>query len=145
MTMEEMAMNQGLIGVFALAIIELWAAIPLGLHLKLPPLLLIAAATTGALIGSSAAIYLGNGMRRLLFWRKPEKTKDSRLSRWLAAKGPWAIGLLGPVLIGPVLSAILAGTIGLPRAFTLALLGLGILVWTITFSLLGASGMAVLR
>jgi membrane protein YqaA with SNARE-associated domain len=138
-------MTEGFAGVLALAIIELWAAIPLGLHLKLHPLMLILAATSGALIGSIAAIYLGNGMRRLVFWRKREKTEDSRLSKWLAAKGPWAIGLLGPVLIGPVFSALLAGTIGLPRTLSLALLGLGILFWTVAVTLLGTSGMAMLR
>lgn len=137
-------MIENFAGVFALAIIELWAAIPLGFHLKLHPALLIVAASSGAFTGAVAAMFLGNGVRRLMFWRKGETTAGGRMSTWLAAKGPWAIGLLGPLLIGPVFSAGLAGAIGLPRAFSLALLGAGILVWTVVFSVLGSFGVAAL-
>jgi len=139
-----MAMFESFLGVFALAIIELWAAIPLGFHLKLHPALLVVAATTGAFVGAVAAMFAGNGIRRLIFWRKSEKAEGSRLSKWLTAKGPWAIGLLGPLLIGPVFAAGLAGAIGLPRAFSLALLATGIVVWTIAFTVLGTFGLAAL-
>lgn len=138
-------MIESMFGVFALAMLELSAAIPLGLHLKLHPGVLIATAATGALTGAVAAMFLGTGIRRLMFWRKSEKAEGGRMSRWLVAKGPWAIGLLGPLLIGPVLSAGLAGAIGLPRAFSLMLLAVGIVVWTITFTVLGSYGMAALR
>lgn len=137
-------MIENFLGVFGLAVIELWAAIPLGFHLKLHPALLVVAATTGALTGSVAAMFLGNGMRRLMFWRKPEQGERGRLASWLAAKGPWAIGLLGPLLIGPVWSAGLAGAIGLPRMFSLALLAIGIVGWTVAFTALGSFGLAAL-
>jgi membrane protein YqaA with SNARE-associated domain len=143
--MKEMAMTENFLSVFALAIIELWAAIPLGFHLKLHPALLIVAAAGGALLGTIAAMFIGNGIHRLIFWRKRETTEGGRLSRWLAAKGPWAIGLLGPLLIGPVFSAVLAGAIRLPRFFSLALLAVGIVAWTITFTVLGTFGLAALR
>jgi hypothetical protein len=138
-------MIETMFGVFALAMLELSAAIPLGLHLKLHPGLLIATAATGALTGAVAAMFLGTGIRRLMFWRKSEKAEGGRVSRWLLAKGPWAIGLLGPLLIGPVLSAGLAGAIGLPRKFSLMLLAAGIVLWSVTFTLLGSYGIAALR
>jgi membrane protein YqaA with SNARE-associated domain len=138
-------MIETMFGVFALAMLELSAAIPLGLHLKLHPGLLIATAATGALTGAVAAMFLGTGIRRLMFWRKSEKAEGGRVSRWLLAKGPWAIGLLGPLLIGPVLSAGLAGAIGLPRKFSLLLLAAGIVLWSVTFTLLGSYGIAALR
>ena len=138
-------MIESFLGVFALAIVELWAAIPLGFHLKLHPGLLIVAAATGACLGAVIAMFLGNGIRRLLFWRKSESKEGGRASKWLAAKGPWAIGLLGPLLIGPVFAAGLAGAMGLPRAFSLALLAIGIVFWTATFSVLGTFGLAALR
>lgn len=137
-------MIENLAGVFALAIIELWAAIPLGFHLKLHPALLILAASSGAFVGAVAAMFLGNGVRRLMFWRKGQTARSGRMSAWLAAKGPWAIGLLGPLLIGPVFAAGLAGAIGLPRALSLALLAAGILLWTVLFSVLGSFGLAAL-
>jgi hypothetical protein len=138
-------MIESFLGVFGLALIELWAAIPLGFHLKLHPVLLIVAASAGALGGAAAAMFVGDGLRRLMFWRKKEKAEAGRLSQWLAAKGPWAIGLLGPLLIGPVFAAGLAGAIGLPRAFSLALLAVGIVVWTIIFTTLGTFGLAALH
>ena len=133
-------MTGSFFGVFALAIIEMWAAIPLGFHLKLPPVLLAVAAATGAFAGAVAAMFAGNGIRRLIFWRKSEKTEGSRLSKWLTTKGPWAIGLLGPLLIGPLFAAGLAGAVGLPRAFSLALLAAGIVLWTTIFVVLGTYG-----
>lgn len=138
-------MIESVVGVFALAMLELSAAVPLGLHLKLHPGLLIAAATTGALTGAVAAMFLGTGIRRLMFWRKSEKAEGGRMSTWLVAKGPWAIGLLGPLLIGPVFSAGLAGAIGLPRAYSLMLLAVGIVIWTVVFTVLGTAGLAALR
>lgn len=138
-------MMESFFGVFALAMLELSAAVPLGLHLKLHPGLLVAAAAGGAMTGALAAMFLGSGVRRLMFWRKSETAESGRMSKWLVAKGPWAIGLLGPLLIGPVFSAGLAGAIGLPRTLSFVLLAIGILVWTIAFTMLGTLGLAALR
>jgi hypothetical protein len=138
-------MIESFFGVFALAIVEMWAAIPLGFHLKLPPVLLGIAVATGALVGAIAAMFAGNGIRRLIFWRKTEAAQGGRLSKWLATKGPWAVGILGPLLIGPMFAALLAGAIGLPRVLSLALLATGILVWTVIIVVLGTFGLTVLR
>lgn len=136
---------QSVLSVFALAIIEMWAAIPLGLHLKLHPGVLIAATVAGAFVGVIAATFLGAGLRTLVFWRKKDKVESGRMSTWLATKGPWAIGLLGPLLIGPLFAAGLAATLGLPRRSSIALLTLGIVIWTCALTLLGAFGVSALR
>jgi hypothetical protein len=132
-------------GVFALAMIEMWAAIPLGLHLKLHPGLLIIATIAGALIGVIAATFLGETIRKLIFWRKQEKVDSGKLATWLTTKGPWAVGLLGPLLIGPIFSAGLAATLGMPRGLSIALLAAGIVIWTVSFTLLGFFGMSTFR
>lgn len=132
-------------GVFALAMIEMWAAIPLGLHLKLHPGLLIVATVAGALIGVIAATFLGETLRKLMFWRKKDQVESGRLSTWLTTKGPWAVGLLGPLLIGPVFAAGLAATLGMPRRLSIALLAAGIVVWTVSFTLLGFFGLSAFR
>lgn len=138
-------MVESFFAVFALAIIEMWAAIPLGFHQKLPPALLGLAVASGAFAGAVAAMFAGNGIRRLIFWRKAEPAGGGRLSKWLTEKGPWAIGLLGPLLIGPMFAALLAGAAGLPRALSLGLLALGIVVWTVILVVLGTLGVAMLR
>ena len=136
---------ESVLGVFALAVFEMWAAIPLGFHLKLHPGLLILATVAGSLVGVAAATFLGAGIRALVFWRKKEKVDSSRLSKWLASKGPWAIGLLGPLLIGPLFAAGLAATLGLPRRSSIMLLALGIILWTCGITLLGVLGISALR
>lgn len=130
--------------VFGLAMIEMWAAIPLGLHLKLHPGLLITATVAGALIGVIAATFLGETLRKLIFWRKKEQASSGKLAAWLTSKGPWAVGLLGPLLIGPVFAAGLAATLGMPRGLSIALLAAGIVIWTVGFTLLGFFGLSVL-
>jgi hypothetical protein len=132
-------------GVFALAMIEMWAAIPLGLHLKLHPGLLIIATVAGALIGVIAATFLGETVRKLIFWRKKDKADSGKLATWLTTKGPWAVGLLGPLLIGPIFAAGLAATLGMPRGLTIALLAAGIVIWTVGFTLLGFFGLSTFR
>lgn len=138
-------MIESVLGVFTLAIFEMWAAIPLGFHLKLHPGLLIGATVAGALVGVVAATFLGTGIRKLIFWRKKEKVESGALSRWLVAKGPYAIGLLGPLLIGPLFAAGLAATLGLPRRSSIMLLALGVVIWTSAITLLGSFGLSVLR
>jgi membrane protein DedA with SNARE-associated domain len=138
-------MAESILGVFALAIIELWAAIPLGFHLQLQPAVLALAAIAGAFTGATAAMFVGGGIRRLFFWRKGESGEGGRMSAWLTRKGPWAIGLLGPLLIGPVFAALLAGALKLPRRSSMALLAAGIVFWTIVVTLLAAFGVAALR
>ena len=130
--------------VFGLALIEMWAAIPLGLHLKLHPGLLIVATIAGALIGVIAATFLGETIRKMIFWRKKEQANSGKMAAWLTSKGPWAVGLLGPLLIGPVFAAGLAATLGMPRGLSIALLAAGIVIWTVGFTLLGFFGLSVL-
>ncbi len=132
-------------GVFALATIEMWAAIPLGLHLKLHPGLLMTATITGSLIGVIAATFLGETIRKLIFWRKKEKPNSGKLATWLTTRGPWAVGLLGPLLIGPIFSAGLAATLGMPRRSSIVLLGAGIVIWTVSFTLLGYFGLSTFK
>lgn len=137
-------MIENFIGVFALAVIEMWAAIPLGFHLELHPGMLILATVAGSLVGVVGAMLVGDGVRKLVFWRKRDKAEPGAVSKWLANKGPWAIGLLGPLLLGPLFAAALAATLGLPRRSSFCLLAAGVVLWTCVFTLLGVFGLATL-
>lgn len=143
--LKEYTMANDMAGVFALAMIEMWAAIPLGLHLKLHPGLLIVATVAGALVGVIAATFLGATIRKLIFWRKKEQVSSAKLATWLSTKGPWAVGLLGPLLIGPIFAAGLAATLGMPRGLSIALLAAGVIIWTVSFTLLGYFGLSTFK
>ena len=138
-------MIESVLGVFALATVEMWAAIPLGFHLKIPPVLLASTVAVGSIVGAFAGIFAGNGIRRLIFWRKTTELETGRMSKWLVTKGPWAVGLLGPRLIGPTFAALLAGAAGMPKKFSLKVLVGGILIWTTIITTLGAFGIAFLN
>lgn len=138
-------MIQDLASVFALAMVEMWAAIPLGLHLKLHPGGLILATVAGALVGVIVATFLGESIRKLIFWRKKDQVGNGKLATWLTTRGPWAVGLLGPLLIGPIFAAGLAATLGMPRRLSIGLLAAGIVIWTVSFTMLGVWGLSTLR
>lgn len=119
----------------------MWAAIPLGFHLKIAPVLLVFTVAIGSIVGASAGIFAGDAIRRLIFWRKTASLENGRMSKWLVTKGPWAVGLLGPLLIGPTFAALLAGAVGMPKAFSLKVLVGGILIWTTIITVLGKFGL----
>lgn len=135
-------MIEDFLAVFFLAVLEMWVAIPLGFRLGIPSILLALIVAAGAFSGVIAAMLVGNGVRKLIFWRR-SKSENSRTSKWLATKGPWAIGLLGPLLVGPMLAALLAGTAGLPKVLSILLLALGIVIWTIAIIVMANFGIAV--
>lgn len=137
-------MIKDIAGVFVLAMVEMWAAIPLGLHLKMHPATMILVIVAGSLIGVVAATFLGETLRKLMFWRKRDQA-GGKMTLRLTTKGPWAVGLLGPLLIGPIFAAGLAATLGMPRRLSIALLAGGVVLWTVTFTLLGVFGLSTLR
>ena len=131
--------------VFALAMIELWAAVPLGIKLDLNPVLVAALTIAGALLGAALATFAGGAVHKMLTWRTRGKDLSKGTSGWLASKGPWAIGLLGPLLLGATLSAALASSLGLARRKWMPLLALGICASTVLVTVLTVRGFAFMQ
>lgn len=131
--------------VFALAMIELWAAVPLGIKLDLNPVLVAALTIAGALLGAALATFAGGAVHKMLAWRTRGKDLSKGTSGWLASKGPWAIGLLGPLLLGATLSAALASSLGLARRKWMPLLAIGICASTVLVTVLTVRGFALMQ
>lgn len=131
--------------VFALAMIELWAAVPLGIKLELSPVTVGALTIAGAFAGAALATFAGGAVNKLLSWRTRGKDPGKGTSGWLASKGPWAIGLLGPILLGATLSAALASSLGLARHKWMPLLAIGICVTTVLVTILTVRGFALMQ
>jgi hypothetical protein len=128
--------------IFTLAMLELWAAVPLGLQLDVAPATVAAITMAGAIAGTLVAAFAGGLVNKLVKWRTNDPTKGA--AGWLVQQGPWAIGLLGPLLLGATVSAALAASLGLSRRVWLPLLVAGICVWTVAVTLLTVHGFALM-
>lgn len=129
--------------IFALAMIELWAAVPLGIKMDLDPYAVAILTITGAIAGTVVAAFAGGLVNKLLRMRTKDPSKGT--VGWLAKKGPWAIGLLGPLLLGATISAALASSLGLSRRVWMPLLVAGICVWTVAVTVLTVHGFAMME
>jgi hypothetical protein len=54
----------------------------------------------GAIAGTVVAAFAGGLVNQLLRMRTKDPTKGT--AGWLAQKGPWAIGLMGPLLVAGI-------------------------------------------
>ncbi|MRV74167.1 hypothetical protein GJ700_20875 [Duganella sp. FT92W] len=126
------------LSIFTLAMIELWAAVPLGIKLDVDPVAVGALTIAGAIAGTLVAAFAGGLVNKLLRLRTKDPTKGT--AGWLVQKGPWAIGLLGPLLLGATISAALASSLGLSRRVWMPLLVAGICVWTVAVTVLTVHG-----
>jgi hypothetical protein len=134
------------VSVFALATVELWAAVPLGLAMKLSPTLTGIATASGAILGVVIVIALGGRVREwMLKKKKAEQTAgavpDERLIIRIWDKyGVVGLGLLGPFLVGAPLSAAIGVMFGASYSRLLFWMILGILLWTAAFTVVGVVG-----
>jgi membrane protein DedA with SNARE-associated domain len=132
------------ISVTGLGILELWAAIPAGTALKLPPLLNGIASGLGAIIGALLIIIAGDRLRNWLL-KKKEKThkKDSQIYRIWEKYGVIGLGLLSPLLTGAPLGAAIGISLGAPPKRLFFWMSIGIVVWTIILTTISTMGFAV--
>lgn len=132
-----------LLTVFALGVVELWAAAPAGALMRLQPLLVCLAAALGAVSGGTVVILLGERVKAWLERRrKREKLEERRglLYRIWQRYGVIGWGLLSPLLVGSPLGAALGLVLGAPPRRLLPWLAAGSVLWSIVFSVLTALG-----
>ena len=132
------------ISVTGLGILELWAAIPAGTALGLPPLLNGIASALGAVIGALLIIVAGDRLRSWLL-KKREKThsRESRIYKIWDKYGVIGLGLLSPLLTGAPLGAAIGISLGAPPKRLFFWMSIGIVVWTIILTTISTMGFAV--
>lgn len=130
--------------VFGLSILELWAGIPAGFALGLPPWLTGLAAGTGSVLGALLVILLGDRLRNwILRKRGKENSEESRMHRIWNRYGVAGLGLLSPLLTGAPLGAALGVAFGAPPRRLLAWMSIGIAAWSVILTTLAALGVSV--
>jgi hypothetical protein len=130
------------LGVVALAIVELWAAVPAGIAVGLPPPLVWAATVAGALIGVAVVVVAGDRLRAWLVQRLGHggAREGSRLRRLWERYGVIGWGLLAPLLIGAPLAAAIGVALGAGRWRLLFWLGAGSTLWATVLTVAVALG-----
>jgi hypothetical protein len=137
-----------ILSVFALAIVELWAAIPAGLALELHPLLIGVIVSAGAIFGTFLVIFLGKRLRTWLVTRysaRATNNKPGLIHRIWHRYGIVGLGLLAPLLTGAPLGAALGVASGAPAGRLMAWMSLGIILWTSILTMLASLGWAGIK
>ena len=132
------------LAVFLLAAVELWAAIPLGLKFGMTAVPLALCVIAGALVGAGLALLSGNALYKIIIKYRKDFGQTGAAG-WLVKNGVWAVGLLGPLVLGSTLTAALATSIGMPRGKTMLALTAGIVLWTIAFVAAGTWGIQFIK
>ena len=132
--------------VFALAAVELWAAVPLGLAMKLDPVLTGIATASGAVVGVIIVISFGSRVRNwMLKKKKAEQAKGTEQKERMIIRiwnkyGVAGLGMLGPLLVGAPLGAAIGVSLGVPSPRLLFWMTVGILLWTAGLTVAGVVG-----
>jgi hypothetical protein len=136
-----------LLGVFALSLVELWAAVPAGVALGLSPILVWLATVAGALVCIVVVVLAGERLRAWLVSHlgRGHAREGGRLRRIWERHGVIGWGLLGPLLLGAPLSAAVGVGLGAPRGRLLIWLGAGVVLWTTILTVAMAFGVGAVR
>jgi hypothetical protein len=136
-----------LLGVFALSVVELWAAVPAGVALGLPPILVWLATVAGALVCIFVVVLAGERLRAWLVERlgHGRAREGGRLRAIWERYGVIGWGLIGPLVLGAPLAAALGVGLGAPRDRLLIWLGAGVVLWTTVLTAAAVFGVDAIR
>ncbi|MFZ7104455.1 MAG: small multi-drug export protein [Peptococcaceae bacterium] len=135
-----------ILSVTALAILEIWAAIPLGFVLGLHPLVIVITNVIGATAGVFLIIFAGERLRNWILKRhesKKDKGEPGTIQKIWQKYGVIGLGLLSPFLTGALLGAAIGIASGASIGKLLFWMTIGIILWTVILVSLGAAGIEI--
>ncbi|HMK53720.1 MAG TPA: small multi-drug export protein [Methanobacteriaceae archaeon] len=134
---------ESILAVFTASILELWLAVPLGLILKLNPIIVFIVSATGSIIAAILVIMAGDNLRhRFIKWKyKDEKNiQSSRLYEIWNKYGVIGLGLSSPLLFGAPLGAAVGIVLGAKKDRLILWMSVGIIIWSIGLTTAGVFG-----
>lgn len=118
--------------VFGTSMLELWAAIPIGFALQLPPFVTGVLSAAGAIASAGIVIFLGGSLRSWLLKRIEKKgKKQGRMARIWEKYGVIGLGLASPLLTGAPLGAAIGISLGAPTGKLMGWMSIGIVIWSV--------------
>ena len=135
------------LGVFGLAVIEIWAAVPAGLALGLPAGLIWVATVAGSLAGVAVVLFGGSALRHRLVRGRDlgASAHTGRLARVWQRYGVIGWGLVSPLVMAPAMGTALGLLLGAPRGRLLASMSAGVALWSTILVVAGTVGLDVLH
>lgn len=103
--------------VFLSSILELWVGIPIGLAMKLNPILIIISSSLGSILAAIFVAYFGESIRNWII-KKRSKDKEIKKGRFYDIWNKYGItglGLLSPFLFGAPVGAALGIALEIPK------------------------------
>lgn len=127
--------------VFGASAIELWLGIPLGLLMKLNPLLVALTAALGSIFAAIMVVLVGENLRSRFLQRHYEDEKamiKSRLYRIWDKYGVIGLGLISPLLFGSPVGAAVGIAFGAGKKRLIFWMSMGIILWSfgLTFAII---------
>jgi hypothetical protein len=137
-----------LLTIFGLGAIQLWVAVPAGLALRLPPVVIVATTTLGAILGvlvvGVAGGRIGTPLLRRFRWAGGERPAG-RIDRVWARYGVVGLGLLSPLLVGAPIGTAVGLTLGAPAGRLLFWMSVGAALCSAGLTLACTAGLAGLH
>lgn len=131
-----------LLTVFGLGTLELWAAIPAGFAMQLPPLFIGITAACGSFLSLVLIGTLGEKVRSFILRSHENKSRHGFIYRIWDRYGIMGLGLLAPLLVGVPIGTALGITLGASVKKLFPWMAIGIVFWSITLTLAGVLGIS---
>ena len=124
-----MALLLKLLSTAAFGALDLWAGIPVGLALGLPPVLSGIAATSGGLLGAMLVTVAGERLQRWLYSRGWLSKRRKRIERMWERYGILGVAIQAPMLTGAPLGTLVALGLGAPAKRLLFWMSVSLVLW----------------
>ena len=133
--------------VFGLAVLEIWAAVPAGIALGMPPLVVWLLTVSGSVLGVAVVGFGGGALRGWLARRRG----DAILSRSPRLHGVWlrygvpGWGLVSPLVMAPAMGTAVGLLLGAPKRRLMLWMTAGVVLWTSSLVIAGTVGLNVIH
>ncbi|QPC84698.1 small multi-drug export protein [Phototrophicus methaneseepsis] len=132
--------------IFALAFFHFWSAIPAGIALGLPPLVVMLVVIASYVTACALVLFVGGRLRTWIQnrWNITALNENSRIYRIWERWGVIGFSLLAPMTLGAQVSALLGLTLNAEPRKLFLWLTIGAIVWAVVLTIgvtLGAIGL----
>ena len=136
----------GALPVFGLAIVEIWAAVPVGIALGVAPPLVWVLTVAGSFVSVVAVATAGDALReRLTRHRRPAVPNTGRLYGLWVSHGVAGWGLVSPLVMAPLMGTAVGILLGAPRRPLVVWMAAGTVLWTTILVVAGTLGLGLIH